>query len=81
MLRRYRKIAGYKQVQVAALLGLHSAVSLSQWERGTTFPSAQNLLKLSALYQVPAHELYEPFFQSLREVIEEKAVAQFIGCS
>ena len=81
MLRRHRKIAGYKQTQVARLLELHSAIPLSQWERGTALPSALNLLKLSALYQVSAHELYEPLFSALREVIEEKVVEQFIAKS
>lgn len=81
MLRRNRKIGGYTQVQVAALLGLHRAIPLSQWERGTAFPSVLNLLKLSALYQVPAHELYEPLFSALREVFQEKVLEQFIACN
>ncbi|MBK7966595.1 MAG: helix-turn-helix domain-containing protein [Bacteroidetes bacterium] len=36
-LRRYRRLSGYKQREVAKLLGLKSATRLTKWEKGKIF--------------------------------------------
>jgi DNA-binding transcriptional regulator YiaG len=44
-IRQARKRAGMSQVELAELLGIRQS-SVSQWERGATEPSTQNLLDL-----------------------------------
>jgi transcriptional regulator with XRE-family HTH domain len=63
MLRHYRKQAGLRQIDVAARLGLKNTDRMSHWEKGVAFPNATNLFKLSAIYKVPAQELYGEFFK------------------
>jgi transcriptional regulator with XRE-family HTH domain len=67
MLRHYRKQAGLRQVDVAAKLGFTSYDRISHWENGTAFPCVTNLFRLSALYKVPAQELYVEFIKTLEE--------------
>ncbi len=55
---------GYKQNEVAKLLGLKSASRISKWEKGLAMPSVENLIKLSALYATLMNELY---LESYRE--------------
>ncbi len=64
-LRFYRKQAGLRQVDVAAKLGFTSYDRISHWEKGSAFPSVTNLFRLSALYKVPAQELYEEYRATL----------------
>lgn len=67
MLRFYRKQAGLRQVDVAAKLGFTSTDRISHWEKGQAFPSVTNLFKLSAIYKVPAQDLYGEFFKAIKE--------------
>ena len=62
-LRFYRKQAGLRQVDVAAKLGFTSYDRISHWEKGLAFPSVTNLFRLSALYKVPAQELFGEYFK------------------
>ncbi|MFA5933955.1 MAG: helix-turn-helix transcriptional regulator [Candidatus Paceibacterota bacterium] len=48
-LRKHRMLSGYKQAEVAALLGHSNASRLSQWENGDCMPSGDNLFNLSIL--------------------------------
>jgi len=52
-----RRAAGMSQAQVAKALGV-SAPAVTQWERGKTDPSAQNLKALSELLRVPPDFLW-----------------------
>ncbi len=63
-LRKHRLLMGYKQNEVAKLLGLKSASRISKWEKGLAMPSVENLIKLSALYATLMNELY---LESYRE--------------
>jgi transcriptional regulator with XRE-family HTH domain len=76
-LRLHRKTLGYKQKQVAALLGLHDAVPLSLWEKGALLPSTKNLIKLSLLYRAHPSELYADVFRLLREELRIRELEQF----
>lgn len=67
-LRFYRKQAGLRQVDVAAKLGFTSYDRISHWEKGSAFPSVTNLFRLSALYKVPAQELYGEFFKMIEGI-------------
>jgi len=79
-LRFYRKQAGLRQVDVAARLGFTSYDRISHWENGLSFPSVTNLFRLSALYKVPADDLYREFVKVLSASVpiheEPKTYAQ-----
>lgn len=69
-LRKHRLLMGYKQKDVAKLLGHKSTNRISRWEKGLSMPSVANLIKLSVQYHCLMNELYfECYkeFQSKRE--------------
>ena len=75
-LRMHRKAAGLRQMDVARILGLHSADRISRWEKGRTFPHIVNLFKMAALYHVAPHDLYGEYFTMIgEEVTRQRAVA------
>jgi len=71
-LSRYRKMHGYKQDDVLALIGLKSTNRLSRWEKGKTMPSARNLLKLSILYHTLPDQLYSDLVSDMKRTLTEK---------
>ena len=50
-LRKYRRIRGLSQKQVAVILGLKTASRISRWERGDCLPSLVNVIRLAVLYR------------------------------
>jgi len=77
-LRMHRKLARYKQKQVAALLGLNAA-QLSKWENGVQMPNSINLIKLSIIYRTLPTELYFEYFQELKDQLKAKGWELFKG--
>jgi len=73
----HRKLMRYKQYQIAQLLGLGSAIPVSQWEQGVAMPSTHNLIKLSLIYHTYPNELYSELFNNLREELKEKELELF----
>jgi transcriptional regulator with XRE-family HTH domain len=71
-LRKYRRIRGLKQKQVAKILGFKTASRISRWEKGYCFPSVVNLLKLSILYRTMPDTLFLDLTRELREEIREQ---------
>jgi transcriptional regulator with XRE-family HTH domain len=71
-LRRYRRLMGYTQREVAFFLGCKNPIRVSRWEKGDAEPSMVNLLKLSILYRTLPHELYFDLYQTLRRELSEK---------
>jgi transcriptional regulator with XRE-family HTH domain len=65
-LKRYRKLAGYSQKDVAAILGLKSTARISSWERGTKFPGILNLFSLEILYRTLPAELFCDLYRMQR---------------
>lgn len=55
-LHHYRKRQGLSQIELADALAV-SRQTVSKWETGTALPSAENLLALSKLYDVPVDAL------------------------
>lgn len=55
-MKKAREAAGFSQKQVALTLNV-SAPTVSDWEAGKIYPSAKNLMQLSALYGVPTDYL------------------------
>ena len=68
-LKKYRLLMGYKQKEVAKLLGLKSASRISRWEKGLAMPSVENLIKLSALYSTLMNELYWEMYKEIKKGI------------
>ena len=58
LLREGRERKGLTQWQVAQHLGFKSMDRISRWETGKAEPSAKNLRRLIALYEIPAEEVY-----------------------
>jgi transcriptional regulator with XRE-family HTH domain len=76
-LRKYRKLMGYRQKDVAILLGLgaNNATRISRWEQGIALPSLPNLLKLSILYRALVNQLYYDLFLEYRpDIFKAEAV-------
>jgi transcriptional regulator with XRE-family HTH domain len=65
-LRRFRRIAGLTQTEVAKKLGMVGTDRISLWEKGIAMPNSKNLLKLSLLYRVRPVELYIDYLPILQ---------------
>ncbi|MFZ1979406.1 MAG: helix-turn-helix transcriptional regulator [Bacteroidota bacterium] len=71
-LRKYRRIRGFKQKQVAKILGFKTSSRISRWEKGACFPSIVSLLKLAYLYRTMPDTLFLDLAHTLRNVIREQ---------
>jgi len=69
-LRKFRKMSGYTQKQVAFFLGVENAGMISRWENGSRFPSPVNIFRLAALYHTMADALYFNLLQIVRREIQ-----------
>jgi transcriptional regulator with XRE-family HTH domain len=76
-LKMHRKMMGYKQKEVAKLLGLYNTAPLSEWENGISMPTAHNLIKLSVLYRTYVNELYTEYCIEVREILQGKEFETF----
>ncbi|MCX6774594.1 MAG: helix-turn-helix transcriptional regulator [DPANN group archaeon] len=70
-LRKYRRAAGFKQKDVACILGLKSASMISRWENGLCLPKLQSLFKLAILYRTMVDALFIDLRILLREEITQ----------
>lgn len=71
-MRKHRRLAGLSQKEATRRLQLQSNSMLSRWERGFAMPSAENLLRLSALYKTLANKLYFDLFVEYRHELFDK---------
>ncbi len=71
-LRKYRKLMGYTQMQVALKLGYSCTSQISRWEEGLSMPSAINLLKLSIIFGRLPTDLYFDSYLELRSILLKK---------
>ncbi|MFP5041661.1 helix-turn-helix transcriptional regulator [Parasediminibacterium sp. JCM 36343] len=70
-LKRYRRMAGISQTEVAGMLGLKKTSCVSRWERGAAFPSTVHLLQLSLLYKTLPSNLYADLWDILKGEIRQ----------
>lgn len=70
-LKKYRRIMGYSQNEVAKIFGFKTASKISRWECGLAMPSVKNLLKLGVLYSTLPNELYFEIYQEVKQIIRE----------
>jgi len=71
-LKRYRRMSGFSQKEVATMLGLESTGCISRWEHGTTIPSWIHILKLSFLYSTLPNELYGDLWAQVKQELRDK---------
>lgn len=65
-LRKYRKAAGLRQLDVSRLLGLAGSTErISRWENGGAEPNIDNLFKLLAIYKATPADLYPEKWQAI----------------
>jgi len=72
LLRKYRKANGYKQKDVARILGIKSSSKISRWEKGECIPTLVNALKISILLRVMVDSLFVDLLRQLREDIHQQ---------
>ena len=66
-IKKYRKLCGYKQSDIAKLL-FTTPQSVSKWEQGICVPNIENLCELSRVLKVPISDLIDGGFKQ-REVL------------
>ncbi len=65
-LRKYRRVRGLKQHEVAVILGLKSASLISRWENSGCIPDTVNVFRLSILYRTMADALFIDLVRRLK---------------
>jgi transcriptional regulator with XRE-family HTH domain len=68
-LKKYRRLFGLSQKDVAAKLGLSDTSTLSRWEKGVSMPNLLHLFRLSRLYRTMPTELYSDLWQTISKEI------------
>jgi len=71
-LRRFRRVRGMKQKEVARILGVKSASMISRWEKGVTLPSTENAFKLAVIYRTMVDALYMDYMLRLKDEIRKR---------
>lgn len=71
-LKKYRKIAGYSQNDIALMLGFSYPSNISKWEKGLSQPSIEHLIILSQLYNSLPNELYSFLWQTSKKTVAKK---------
>lgn len=76
MLKKYRKTNGYKQQEVADIIGTGRS-TYSKYESGTRKPEIDALIKLSVLYDISLDVFLAPFIEN--EASELPATAMLVS--
>ncbi|MHC4270437.1 MAG: helix-turn-helix transcriptional regulator [Planctomycetota bacterium] len=71
-LRKYRKLKGLKQKDVARILKLKSTSMISRWEKGTVLPNSLNIFRLSLLYRTLIDVLFIDLMRLLKEDLRKR---------
>lgn len=68
-LRKYRRIRGLSQKDVAKILGFKTASRISRWENGDSFPNLVNAVRLAALYRNMVDGIFGDLVREVREEV------------
>ena len=71
-LRKYRRLRGLRQGDVAKILGLKSTSMISRWEQGVCLPDTLNVLRLALVYRTMVEALFIDRVRSLKEELLKK---------
>lgn len=71
-LRKYRRLRGLRQSDVAEILGIRSTGMISRWEKGVCFPDSLNMLKMAIIYRTMVDALFIDLVRMLREKLLSK---------
>ena len=75
-LRAVRILHGYNPKEVVEYIGLRNEKILINWEKGKSFPTTLQLLKLSVLYHTLPSELYYELHKKFVSELKEKMKLQ-----
>ena len=70
-IRRGREEKGYRQSDVAFLLGHNCSSQVSCYERGQIMPDSENLLKLAYIFNTLPEGLYPEISRKWRQEVEK----------
>jgi transcriptional regulator with XRE-family HTH domain len=70
-LRKYRKLSGYRQLDVAERLRIDPG-TVRKWEKGTQFPGIENFFKLCHFYNASEYQLYGEYIDRLEAEIKKR---------
>lgn len=65
-----RKRLGYEQKQIAVLLGHKTISQICRYENGQRVPDLEAAIKLSIVYGLPIHVLFDRYFRQFRKEVE-----------
>lgn len=68
-----RKKRGFRQKQIAALLGHNTTDQISRYERGAKLPNLKTALKLGMIYHIPIRVLFYGYHEMCRNEMEKQA--------
>ena len=72
LLKKYRRVRGLRQKDVAMILDLRSPSRISRWEKGLCLPSLTNALRLAAVYRVMVDAIFPDILRSLRKELKKQ---------
>ncbi len=72
LLRKYRREAGFKQAEVAKLLGLRNTAQISLWENSSRGMRVENAMLLSCLYGKMTDDIFQDTRKWAMESITRK---------
>ena len=75
-IQRYRKEKNLSQDDLAERIFV-SRQSISNWERGATYPDIQNLLLLAQVFEVSLDQLVKGDLETMKEIIHNQDYARY----
>lgn len=72
-LRQKRLEYGFKQKQVAEILGLKNSTKISRWENGACLPTLITAFKLAGLYSVFVEDIFFDLMDVVRTEVKASA--------
>ena len=75
-IQHYRKKKNLSQDDLAELIFV-SCQSISNWERGATYPGIQNLLLLSKVFEVSLDKLVKGDLETMKQIIHDQEFIRY----
>ena len=75
-IQHYRKEKNLSQDELAAIIFV-SRQSISNWERGATYPDLQNLLLLSKVFEVSLDKLVKGDVETMKQIIHDQKFMRY----